>query len=78
MNRSVLDTINNPTLFFHPNEIVPPRILSRGKYVYNNESKSPVIRNEEEDLFKNKKFYRNSIQELNLYRPLHNRVLIKE
>jgi hypothetical protein len=52
-NRSVLDTINNPT--FHPNQIVPPPIPSRGKYdIYNYVSASPVIINEE-NLFKNKK-----------------------
>jgi hypothetical protein len=30
LNRSVLDTINNPN--FYPNQIVPPRIPSRGMY----------------------------------------------
>jgi hypothetical protein len=56
MYHSVLDNIdiNNPNLYFHPNQIVRPRKPSRGKYdVYNYVSESPEIKEEEEELFEN-------------------------
>jgi hypothetical protein len=88
MNGSVLDNIdiNDLTLFFSSNEIVPPYKGSRGKYdVFSYLSVSPEIKTEEKYLFKNcrsggnqskRRFISpdyNFIQELNLYCPLHNR-----
>jgi hypothetical protein len=75
----VLDDIdiNNPTLYFHPNQRVRLRKPSRGKYVvYNYVSESPEIKEEEEDLFENdgyNDFYSDFIRELNLYRSLNNK-----
>jgi hypothetical protein len=61
LNRSNLDEIYYP--HSQPNQTVPPRVPSRGMYDRLNPiSTTPDLKDEEEDLFTNKKEYRKKIR----------------